>query len=157
MKRPSLYSSSPRSRAPRAPRAGISAPVAAPVPGVVVPEARTPGRLSGFVRRRQKPLLVLLGAAVASLLFALQASTTTPPRQLTQRDIDAAVLRTLETKPLPSRAAQAYELVRHAVVRVRGLGADDEKDKDEERSVGTGVVILDDGTILTNLHVVAGA
>jgi S1-C subfamily serine protease len=78
-------------------------------------------------------------------------------RELTQRDIDAAVLRTLETKPLPSRAAQAYELIRHAVVRVRGLGEDGEADKEDERSVGTGVVIVDDGTILTNLHVVAGA
>jgi S1-C subfamily serine protease len=67
------------------------------------------------------------------------------------------VLRTLETKPLPSRAAQAYELIKHAVVRVRGLGEDGEVDKDDERSVGTGVVIVDDGTILTNLHVVAGA
>ena len=34
---------------------------------------------------------------------------------------------------------------------------DADADKDTERSVGTGVVILDNGTILTNLHVVAGA
>jgi S1-C subfamily serine protease len=79
------------------------------------------------------------------------------PRELTQKDIDAAVLRTLETKPLPSRAAEAYELIKGSVVRVRGLGGDDEADKDDERSVGTGVVILDNGTILTNLHVVSGA
>jgi S1-C subfamily serine protease len=78
-------------------------------------------------------------------------------RELTQRDIDAAVLRTLETKPMPSRAAEAYEHIRHSVVRVRGLGAPDDADSDEERSVGSGVVILEDGTILTNLHVVAGA
>jgi S1-C subfamily serine protease len=95
--------------------------------------------------------------AAAALFMSLQASRVPPPREITQRDIDAAVLKTLETKPLPSKAAQAYELVRHAVVRVRGLGTDGEPDKDEERSVGTGVVILDDGTILTNLHVVAGA
>ena len=102
-------------------------------------------------------MLVAAGAVVATAVFLLQASNVPPPRQITQRDIDAAVLKTLETKPLPSRAAQAYEVVKNAVVRVRGLGTEDEKDKDEERSVGTGVVILDDGTILTNLHVVAGA
>jgi S1-C subfamily serine protease len=90
-------------------------------------------------------------------LVALHAAFSPGSRTLTQRDIDAAVLRTLETKPMPSRAAEAYDLVRHSVVRVRALGAEDEKDREEERSVGTGVVILDDGTILTNLHVVAGA
>ena len=94
-------------------------------------------------------------AAVA--LVVLNAVLQPQPRQLTQRDIDAAVLRTLETKPLPSRAAEAYDLIRQSVVRVRGLGVDGEADKDEERSVGSGVVIVDDGTILTNLHVVAGA
>lgn len=118
---------------------------------------RVPGRFSAFGQRFQKPLLVLAGALVATVLLSLQASRVPAPREITQRDIDAAVLKTLETKPLPSRAAQAYEVVKHSVVRVRGLGTDDEADKDEERSVGTGVVILDDGTILTNLHVVAGA
>jgi S1-C subfamily serine protease len=118
---------------------------------------RVPGRFSALRQRFQKPLLVVAGALAATVLLSLQASRAPAPREITQRDIDAAVLKTLETKPLPSRAAQAYELVKHAVVRVRGLGTDDEADKDEERSVGTGVVILDDGTILTNLHVVAGA
>ncbi|MFP5405883.1 MAG: S1C family serine protease, partial [Gammaproteobacteria bacterium] len=50
-----------------------------------------------------------------------------------------------------------------SVVRVVGLmtEGDDGSDKQEsgtvERGVGTGVVILENGTILTNLHVVAGA
>ncbi len=33
----------------------------------------------------------------------------------------------------------------------------DPKDPDDKNSVGTGVVIMDNGTILTNMHVVAGA
>lgn len=103
------------------------------------------------------PLLIAATAAFALALVALHALMSPGARQLTQRDIDAAVLRTLETKPLPSRAAEAYEHIRHSVVRVRGLGALDEPDSEEERSVGTGVVILEDGTILTNLHVVSGA
>jgi len=102
-------------------------------------------------------LVFLVGALAAMALVATHAYMAPVTRQLTQRDIDAAVLRTLETKPLPSRAAQAYEVIKASVVRVRGLGTEDEADKDEERSVGSGVVILDDGTILTNLHVVAGA
>ena len=141
----------------RAPRAAPPEPAPAPPRSAPGADGRAPGRFSRFVSRGEKPLLVLAGALVALVLVALQASNAPVPRQLTQRDIDAAVLRTLETKPLPSRAAQAYDLVKQSVVRVRGLGVEGEKDKDEERSVGTGVVILDNGTILTNLHVVAGA
>lgn len=156
MKRVSLYSTSQRRRSdPRA--AAPSASAEAPQPATVAAVPAPAGGLRGFLRRWQKPLLLGAGAVAAVVLVALNAALQPQPRQLTQRDIDAAVLRTLETKPLPSRAAEAYELIRHSVVRVRGLGVDGEADKDEERSVGSGVVIVDDGTILTNLHVVAGA
>jgi S1-C subfamily serine protease len=80
------------------------------------------------------------------------------PRQITQRDIDAAVLHTLETKRLPSAAARAYGIIHPSVVRVRGLGRHgSEQDADTETGVGSGVVIVDKGVILTNLHVVASA
>ena len=107
------------------------------------------------------------------------------PAPLSQDDIDAAVLHTLENKTLPSQAAKAAEMVRPAVVRVNGFadpaqyksavkdkakrpprpidpGERDKRDKErkldglEQISVGSGVVIVDDGTILTNLHVVSG-
>ena len=156
MKRVSLYSSSQRSRPRRAPAVAPEAAAIVSVKDNAAAE-RVLRRFSKFLQRRQRPLLVLAGALAASVLAVLHVSMTPAARELTQRDIDAAVLRTLETKPLPSRAAQAYELIKHAVVRVRGLGEDGEVDKDDERSVGTGVVIVDDGTILTNLHVVAGA
>jgi len=81
-----------------------------------------------------------------------------PAREITQRDIDAAVRHTLETKPLPSAAARAYEVIRPSIVRVRGLGRHGtDEDADSETGVGSGVVIVDTGIILTNLHVVAGA
>ncbi|MBL8362539.1 MAG: trypsin-like peptidase domain-containing protein, partial [Rubrivivax sp.] len=58
---------------------------------------------------------------------------------------------------------KAYEKVGRSVVRVIGLmdEKDDGRDRPDkralDRSLGTGVVIKDDGTILTNLHVVWGA
>lgn len=102
-----------------------------------------------------------------ALLLATSVALSLRPgsRPLTQRDIDAAVLKTLSTAALPSRAAKAYEIIAPSVVRVVGIGADyvpvsekspDGRD-DRERSVGTGVVITDKGVILTNLHVVQGA
>ena len=120
-------------------------------------------------------------------------------RRITQQDIDAAVLKTLETQPMPSEYAKAYETVRPSVVRVAGYikrerlqaqasgkaarpgegsragksgkgGKADPRtpppsvDEDEgaqdgevRLGVGTGVVIVDKGLILTNLHVVSGA
>ncbi|HEU4345751.1 MAG TPA: trypsin-like peptidase domain-containing protein, partial [Candidatus Binatia bacterium] len=63
---------------------------------------------------------------------------------------------TLETNILPSPAAKAYEVIRPSIVRVRGLEPD-EDGEDIEKSVGTGVVIVDKGIILTNLHVVLSA
>jgi S1-C subfamily serine protease len=108
-------------------------------------------------RRFEKPLLVAAGALIALGLFAVYLDSKPVPRAFTQTDIDAAVLHTLETKTLPSTAARAYEAIAPSVVRVRQLGIpENEGDRDVEKSVGTGVVIVDKGIILTNLHVVSG-
>lgn len=130
---------------------------ATPSDEAAVVAVRRPGRLRRILQRYTWPLGIAAGALLALLLVYVHGAMVPVPRVLTQKDIDAAVLRTLETKPLPSRAAQGYDILKGSVVRVRGLGAEDGPDKDVEHSVGTGVVILDNGTILTNLHVVAGA
>ena len=111
-----------------------------------------------FFTRHERLLLVAAGGLFALLLVFLHTAMQPAPRTITQRDIDSAVLHTLETMPLPSAAARAYEVIRPSVVRVRGLGHhDSDKDADTETGVGSGVVIVDKGIILTNLHVVAGA
>jgi S1-C subfamily serine protease len=95
--------------------------------------------------------LSLLGVGLFSP--ALQSRTA-----LTQNDIDAAVLHTLQTKELPSQNVRAVASVQGAVVLVQAYVTDPKnKDIDKENGVGTGVVIKDDGTILTNFHVVSGA
>lgn len=95
---------------------------------------------------------VLVAAAAALAYGAVRPE----PASLTQRDIDQAVLHTLENLPAePSVESRAYEIVRPSIVHVRWRGADPDDDRDV--GAGTGVVIVDDGTILTNLHVVAGA
>ena len=112
---------------------------------------------------------VLTLLLAASLTFSFRPGA----RALTQNDINAAVLKTLETTQLPSAAAKAYDVIAPSVVRVvafqkgQDTGKDSKqggKDQDNgqprdhgERSVGTGVVIVDKGVILTNLHVVQGA
>jgi S1-C subfamily serine protease len=108
--------------------------------------------------RRRKWLLIATSALVALAIAAggVFWARKPAPRTFTQADIDSAVLHTLETKTLPSAAARAYAAVIPSVVRVRQLGEPKEGEHDIEKSVGSGVVIVDKGIILTNLHVVAG-
>jgi S1-C subfamily serine protease len=105
----------------------------------------------------------MAGAALATAAMAVLLAFQPGQRIITQDHIDAAVRESLEKEPLPSAAAAAYEAIVPSVVRVTGLmdEKDDGEDKPEQkamdRSLGTGVVILDNGTILTNLHVVWGS
>jgi len=120
---------------------------------------RTSGRLRlawrAFHQRHERALWLAASALIA-LSFVLVHSALMPtPQTLSQQDIDAAVLRTVETKTLPSAATRAYETIRHSVVRVRGLHEDPANEA--EKSVGSGVVIMENGTILTNFHVISGA
>src|SRR6267378_2216705 len=108
-------------------------------------------------RRHEKPSLFVAGAALAVILVALHGSLGPAPLRITQDDIDQAVARTLETKPVPSPAMKAYQAVRSSVVRVRAIGDGLEYDEYMLRAIGSGVVIIDRGVILTSLHVVAGA
>ena len=120
------------------------------------PVVRPPGRLRTFAARYERPLLVAFGSALALAAMLTYSSTQRSHRALTQEDINAAVLHTLETQTLPSPAAKAFEKLRGSVVRVRDLAVT-EDNNEVETGVGTGVVILDKGVILTNLHVVLGA
>lgn len=144
-KRAALYSSSPRRAGPQ------PAPATQPAPAAA--KAR---RLDW--RRYRSALLFAAGVLVTLALVRFNGGLGPQPRELTQEDIDAAVARSLETAPPQSPAAKAWETIRPSVVRVEGLGEPTTVD-DVEASVntGSGVVILDTGVILTNLHVVQGA
>jgi len=101
-------------------------------------------------------VLFLMGLCLGLSSWIALSIFQVPPQVLTQEDIDAAVMHTLQIKDLPSRTAKAAELIRQSVVRVSGFGVDpkDPKSGEKETGVGSGVVVMEDGTILTNLHVV---
>jgi S1-C subfamily serine protease len=107
---------------------------------------------------RHERVALVVFAALSCLLLVIGYTTTQPPvRQIAQHDIDAAVLHTLDSNVLPSPAAKAFEIVQQSVVRVRRLEHLTDEEEDRVRGVGSGVVIVDKGVILTNLHVVNGA
>lgn len=67
-------------------------------------------------------MLLAVGLLFAVALVGLSLRMNSAPREITQKDIDAAVQHTLETVPMPAMAALAYDAVRPSVVRVIGLG-----------------------------------
>jgi len=107
--------------------------------------------------RHERIALVVFTALLSSLLVIGYTATKPPARQITQHDIDAAVLHTLDSNVLPSAAAKAFEIVQQSVVRVRRLEHLKDEEDDRVRGIGSGVVIVDKGVILTNLPVVHGA
>lgn len=158
MKRVSLYSSSRRPTKGRGLPLASQTPESAPEssPAAETPAApKPPGRIRRFFTRYERPVLLAVSALITVLAIFVYAQIQTPQRVLTQKDIDNAVLHTLETKSLPSASARAAAIIRPSVVRVNRRGKDE--NDDTERGIGTGVIIQEDGTILTNLHVVAGA
>jgi len=152
MPRPARYSRSPRVAAPVLPAATTVTTTAATPPA--------PGAFARLAVCVQRHTILLLWLTLALLTCLVAVNLWLAPRvaspTLTQKDIDAAVLHTLATQPLPARAADAAASIAGAIVRVTRteVGADG---KAHERGVGTGVVIIDEGVILTNLHVVQGA
>ena len=134
-----------------------------PEGSVVVDDSSAPGGRA-FKASRLRRLYERLGWLALGALFSLSMLFVydyfQPARtELTQEQIDAAVLHTLATKELPARAARAAALIAPSIVRIRGdiLEAKGTQVGDDDFGVGTGVVIKDDGTILSNLHVVASA
>jgi len=129
-------------------------------------------------RRRLK----VAGLAAAALLVLGAALTYAPEfRGMSQADVEAAIQRAMEANPPKPTAADAFEKILPALVHVRAFMTEEdppkeakEEKKDEkpasanaadpaappkplEGNIGSGVVIVDTGIILTNLHVVNGA
>ena len=166
MRRPALYSSSAKTEQPINPVQVIAE---------VTPSSSW--RFKSLQKHLRLNNLHLLWSMLGllALMLALSLFASKPgERKLTQEDINAAVLKTLETTQLPSAAAKAYDTIIPSVVRVVGYSKNKEgkaakvgdvgkdgkpaqEDPEDNRSVGTGVVIVDKGIILTNLHVVQGA
>ena len=173
MKKAPLYS---RSRPPTRGGEGAVQVDASPL-GHAVP-APSPTRRARFqaaLLRHERRLWA--GAVLLLVVGALALNGSVAPRTpaLTMAQIDAAMRKSIGEKPLPSPVAAAYDAILPSVVRVVGLmtEGDDGSDRDDdkapklgkdgkvsgpvERGIGTGVVIVDNGTILTNLHVINGA
>ena len=180
MKRPALYSRSSSTAPARSVGAHGHTPPKAPTQtqaqnGVQVSQSQTlltaaqqtsrwqrlKAVLSSWVHRQPRSAACALGALLVASAFGVFTLLQTTAQTLSQKDIDNAVRHALQTISVPSPAARAYEQIIPSVVMVRSFVTPrDKKGKlmeEEQLGVGTGVVIVDKGIILTNLHVVQKA
>ena len=141
MKRAAVYSRSGRSRVPEA-----------PIPAVLAQPTLS------WRKRHARPLKIAAGIA-AALVLGTALWMLAPARGITPQEIEAMVQKVLEAQQPAPTAADAYESILPSVVHVRGLpdAPDADVASGRETQSGTGVVIVDTGIILTNLHVVHGA
>ena len=127
-------------------------------PKPAAPAGPAPGRRPRFAWRR---LLVL--SLIGAFVLLVGAMWASQPSGVSQAQVEALVHRAIEEMPPRLSATEAFERILPSVVAVRAMADDGEEGTkgmaegkaDVQR--GTGVVIIESGIILTNLHVVRGA
>ncbi len=141
MKRAAVYSRSARSRVPQAPQTVVAAQPSIP-----------------WRKRNARRLKFAAGGLLAALLIA-GLSLLIPTGGMSPEQVEALVQRVLDKQETPPTVADAYEAILPSLVHVRGLpdAPDADVASGGEVQSGTGVVIVDTGIILTNLHVVNGS
>jgi serine protease DegQ len=180
MARQSIYSRSPARAAGPAPAPAAHPTAAAaglpPPPDDTGPQPRATWRQRLL---RHERWLWATGLVLAMLVASWPAWTARVQRPLGIDQIDAALRDSIAKEPLQAAGLAAYQAILPSVVRVVGeppsaasapgkktgktgkavvpAPESDDADPHGGRSVGTGVVIVDKGLILTNLHVVEGA
>jgi S1-C subfamily serine protease len=113
-------------------------------------------RLSHVGPRAQRAVLFAAGVAAAFVALLLYQLVAPRPQQLTTSDVDDSIAQALASvTPQPAFSEHVYQVIQPSLVLIqaRSPGADGE----EERSVGSGVIVSQQGDILTSLHVVTAS
>jgi S1-C subfamily serine protease len=117
---------------------------------------RQPARLQTLRRwaRRLAPLaLIALAALLGVILYDALFPTPVPP---SMAEIDESIVQAMASAtPPPAYSAQVYQVILPSLVFIKTQS--DDPGKEEGIGVGSGVVIDDQGDILTALHVVEDA
>lgn len=119
--------------------------------------AEAPSRVSRTWRTRLRgalPTVVLglLGVAIGLFVMTSRAPAAKPLTKGDVRSVAASVVASAAAQP--ARSAQIYRRILPSLVFIR---TDGNAARPEAQAIGSGVIINDDGTILTAEHVIHGA
>lgn len=106
---------------------------------------------------RLRAALPFLGGILAAVLgFAIYNFLRPPAQPLTVGQVEQVIADAMASAtPAPAYSAQVFRVIQPSLVLIQSSDLD--AGEDEQNSLGSGVVISDQGDILTALHVVAGA
>jgi S1-C subfamily serine protease len=123
------------------------------------PETKTElwrNRRQRLVRRLRALAPFASGVGAALLALLLYRLIAPPTQQLTLTQVNEAVAQAMASAtPEPAYSAQVYRAIQPSLVFIQSNGQD--SDGKLESGIGSGVVISDQGAILTALHVVEDA
>ncbi|MGZ9165125.1 MAG: S1C family serine protease [Anaerolineales bacterium] len=113
-------------------------------------------RIQRFQARVRSSSPFISGVLAAFLALFLYNFLFPGTQQLTQEQVNTAIVSVLASAtPRPAYSAQVYQVIQPSVVLIK---TDFQGENGEtEQGVGSGVIINDQGDILTSLHVVADA
>ncbi|MCS6848934.1 MAG: trypsin-like peptidase domain-containing protein [Anaerolineae bacterium] len=117
-------------------------------------------RLSALPDRLRTPMLFIAGVLATLVALILYNALTPDPPQLTQRDVNDAIVRAMASAtPRPPFSVGAFQAVAPALVLIQTErpGQDSAGDGKQHQGLGSGVIVNDQGLILTSLHVVEDA
>ena len=129
--------------------------------GPTTPDTGTPPPRRDVASRVRQLAPYAIGAAVMLLVVLLAGPLLSPKTTpLTEGDVDQAIADALASvTPPPARAQLVYQAVQPSLVLIETTGVKDapESEDGEPTGLGSGVVVTQDGDILTSLHVVEDA
>lgn len=111
--------------------------------------------LRPYVRR----ILPFVSGVIAALTAIFLYNTFfPPPPPLTLTEVNASMTETLAAAtPAPAYSSLVYQVIQPSIVLIQTHTPGTEEDAEEGYGLGTGVVINDNGDILTSLHVITNA
>lgn len=129
---------------------------------------RVRDRLRCLGSKLRAPLLFASGCLAAFIALALYSALLPGPPLLTQRDVNDTIARVMASAtPRPALSVGVYQAILPSLVLVQTnasagnqpTGSDQAQTNPAQngRGLGSGVVINDNGIILTSLHIVEGA
>jgi len=118
---------------------------------------RWPKRLGGARSGARRSAPFVAGVVATFLAIALYGIVRPPPAPLTTGDVRDVVASVLASQtPPPARGELVYAAIQPSIVLIQSTLAKPSP-SGETSEIGTGVVVNDQGTILTALHVVGDA
>jgi S1-C subfamily serine protease len=97
--------------------------------------------------------LFIAGVAAALVAVLLYQAVAPSPKPLTTDQVNDSIAQALASvTPRPALSEQVYQVIQPSLVLIQAKGPGD--DGEEEQALGSGVVVSDQGDIITSLHVV---